>query len=105
MEPESTKAVIKQNVPPYLLYMLLSFVNLYVSNDSGTHVFPIGLVIGPLITIINLAKAGAANQNLLKEFNTYNIMNSQINKDETVYGIISFSDDGFNPLTVRLAEN
>jgi hypothetical protein len=105
MEPITIKESIKQIVPGYLPYLLLTFVNLTLtkSNSNGvtTEVVPIGLGLGPGITILNLGIAGSANKNMLDELNQFNILNRNIKKGETVYGIIGVRDMGYSPISIK----
>ncbi|MEN8250083.1 MAG: hypothetical protein ABFS32_14215 [Bacteroidota bacterium] len=102
MEPTAIKNSIKQIVPAYLPYMLLSFLNLYVTKNGSTETYPIGLALGPGITIGNMATAGSANTKLLAELNANNILDKDIQSGETISGIIGVRDIGFNPLTFKL---
>jgi len=104
MEPMAIKNSIKQITPSYLPYLLLTFVNFYVTNGSTTQTYPIGLILGPGITIGNMAVAGTANTKMLNELMQYYILNRDIKKGETVYGIIGVRDMGYNPISVRLRE-
>lgn len=108
MEPALIKNILKQIVPVYIPYLLLTFVNLTVTkitpSNTTTNVYPIGLVLGPVITIGNMAVAGSGNSNMLMELNEYNILNKDIKKGETIYGIIGIRDIGYSPISVRLKE-
>jgi hypothetical protein len=89
---------LKQGVPVYLLYLLLTPMNLYTGDD----VTPIGLVLGPGIAFGNMIGAGGANQNFLKELESFNLMNKSIQPGETLYGIIGIRDSGYNPITIKV---
>nr|MDQ3394479.1 hypothetical protein [Bacteroidota bacterium] len=102
MEPMAVKESIKQIVPGYLLYLLLTFLQLNVSSGDSGDSYPIGIIIGPGITIGNMAMAVTANKNMLTELYEYNILNKDIQKGETVYGIIGVRDMGFNPITIKI---
>ncbi|MFO7657295.1 MAG: hypothetical protein R6W78_09525 [Bacteroidales bacterium] len=106
MEPIVIKESIKQIVPGYLPYLIFTFTNLYVTkgtyNGVSTQTYPIGIVLGPAITIGNMAVAGTANKNLLDELYKYNILNRDIQKGETVYGIIGIGDVGYRPISVKM---
>ena len=104
LDPMVVKNTLRQIVPAYLPYLLLTFVNFYVSNGTSTQVYPIGLVLGPGITIGNMVMAGTANKNMLIELNQYNLINKDIQKGETVYGIIGINNMGYDPLTVKMTE-
>jgi hypothetical protein len=49
--------------------------------------------------------AGGANQNFLKELNTFNLINKTIKPGETVYGIIGIRDIGYNPINIKVLNN
>ena len=102
IEPMAIKNSLKQFVPGYLPYLLLTFTNLYITNGSTTETYPIGLLLGPGITFGNMAVAGSANTKMLNELNEYDMLNMDIQKDETVYGIIGIRDMGYSPITIKM---
>jgi hypothetical protein len=103
-DPLTIKNTIKQPVPIYLLYLLLSFTNLTVSNVNSTQVYPVGLVLGPGISVGNMVVAGSANTNFFDELNEYNIINYNIQPGETIYGIIGTGGINYDPLNVKIKE-
>jgi hypothetical protein len=102
LEPLAIKETIKQIVPGYLPYLLLSFTNLYVSNGYSTKTFPIGLILGPALTIGNMTLAGSSNKNLLNELYEYDIFNRNIQSGETLYGMIGVRYIGYSPINVTI---
>jgi len=102
------KESIKQIVPGYLPYLLLTFVNLTTTKEQNgmteQNVIPIGLVLGPGITVGNMLIAGDANTKLLDELRLYNLIGRDIKPGETVYGIIGVRDIGYSPITVEVTE-
>lgn len=102
MEPVSIHSNIKQIVPGYLPYLLFSFLNLYVTTGSGTETYRIGLILGPGLTIGNMLTAASANEKLMKELNEYNILYRDIQKGETIFGIIGLKNVEYNPISLRL---
>jgi hypothetical protein len=101
LEPLMVKNILKQKVPSYLPYLLLTLVTFRVTNGNSVNVYPIGLILGPAITIGNMAVAGSANAKMLAELNQYNLLHRDIKKGETVYGIVGFPRTGYNPITVK----
>ncbi|MEN7546447.1 hypothetical protein AAG747_00920 [Rapidithrix thailandica] len=93
---------LKQNVPIYLLYLLMTPAKLTTtSSDGSSSSIPFGLVLGPGITAINMGVSGSANTKFKREL-TANILNDrQINPGETVYGFIGIADSGYNVLTLK----
>jgi hypothetical protein len=107
MEPKTVHIEIKQIVPGYLPYLILTALKLIITkpNNYGgttTDVYPIGYVLGPGITFGNMLIAGTANKSMLNELYNYNILSQDIPKGETVYGIIAIKDSGYIPLSVKL---
>jgi hypothetical protein len=106
IEPGTIHQQLKQGVPIYLLYLLLSPIQLTTGsstiNNNGTissgNTTPIGLIIGPGVTIGNMAVAGSANQNFLRELNEFNLINKTIAPGQTVFGLIGVNDIGYNPV-------
>ncbi|MEN8251802.1 MAG: hypothetical protein ABFS32_22975 [Bacteroidota bacterium] len=104
LEPMAVKNSIKQIVPGYLPYLLLTLLQLNIYQGNSADSYPIGVIVGPGITVGNLAMAGSANKNMLNELNEYNIMNRDIQRGETIYGIIGVRDMDYNPISVKLRE-
>lgn len=105
LESSLVVSSLKQNAPIYLLFLLLTPLNLYIVNDTETTTIPIGLALGPGIAIGNMATAGTANKKFQKELTDQSLANKTIQPRETVYGLIGISDRGFNPLTVKVLNN
>ena len=104
MEPAVIRSTIRQSVPPYLFYLLLTFTTLEVHDGSTTDTYPIGFALGPGIAFGNMALANSANKDLHKEVSEYYIMDKDVPEGETVYGIIGVRDVGYSPITVRLRD-
>ena len=110
LEPIIVKNSIKQYTPSYLLYLLLTPLKLFVTTNNSTGIYstetyPIGYLLGPTLAIGNVAVAWTANSALQKELYDYNILNRDIVKGETVYGIIGLKDVGYNPISIRKIGN
>jgi hypothetical protein len=106
VDPSVVHVQLKQGVPIYLLYLLMTPLQFNVTRSSGNSVetssTPIGFVLGPALAIGNMAAAGGANQNFLRELEKYNLANKTINPGETVYGLIGIRDIGVNPLRLQI---
>ncbi len=95
---------IKQTVPLYLLYLLLTPSELTTTSGTGeVGTFPIGLILGPGLAGGNMAVAGSANSRLKQELSMYNLLDKSIRPGETVYAIAGIPESGFVPL--RLVVN
>jgi len=104
LEPMVMKNSLKQIAPAYLLYLPLSLLTLNVSTTTSNDSYPIGLLIGPGLTIGNMAFAGSANTNLLTELLRYNMINKKIASGETVYGLIGIASREYLPLTLKFIQ-
>lgn len=102
VEPQVVKSLLKQPAAGYLFYLLLTPLNLYVIQGNSYDTYPIGLALGPGLSFGNMATAGSANKKLLIELIANNILYSDIQPGETIYGIIGVRDIGFNPLFIEL---
>lgn len=102
--PLLMKNLIKQSTPSSLLYLLFTALKLNVYTSSSSNSYPIGYVLGPGLTLLNMTTAASANKNLLKELNQYDLINKDVLKGETVYGLIGIKDNGHNPISLRIAK-
>ena len=104
MQPEIVTQQVKQNVPIYSLYLLLSFISVNTYNQYGgvESSTPVGLFIGPPVAVGNMVVAGSANGNFKKELLANNLLNRTIADGETVYGLISIGDNGYRPLSLKV---
>ena len=105
MDPEAVVMSLKQNVPIYLLYLLLTPTNLYIQDGNRTQIYPIGLALGPGIAAGNMIGAGGANRNFQAEMVTHDIVGKVVQPGETFSGLIGIHDEGYNPLTIKLKEH
>ena len=102
LDPETASRAIRQTVPTYLLYLLLTPMRLNIDNGDDSKSYPIGYVIGPAITAGNVAVAATANKRFRQELTDHDILEREIRNGETFYGLITIRDDGFMPLTLKL---
>lgn len=109
LEPALIQRELRQSVPSYLLYLLLTPLNLTISRtDNNGRIesdsYPIGLGLGPVISISNMAISGGANKGLLMELNQFNQINKTILPGQSSYGLIGIGDLSFNPLRVEVVK-
>jgi hypothetical protein len=103
VDPVVVHKELKQTVPTYLFYLLLTPMRFYVyKNGATTTNLPIGLFLGPGLSIGNMVEAGSSNTRLRNNLLRYNIQNKTIRAGETVTGLVSIRDIGFNPLSIKL---
>lgn len=98
MDPMVIRNSIKQTAPAYLPFLLLTFLQFNVITPTSTKSYPIGLLLGPGLTIGNMGVAASANSNLLMELKKYSMLNYEIKKGETAYGIIGLNSHDFRPI-------
>jgi hypothetical protein len=101
-DQSATIRALKQRTPSYLGYLLLSFLNVYVDNGIERKIYPVGLVVGPAITIGNMAMASGANNNFTREMMRYNLFNRTIKPGEKVFGLVGLRNTSYDPLSIKL---
>lgn len=103
MENEKVFMSLKQNTASYLLYLLLTPLNVYtIENGQQTSSTPVGLVVGPGLAGGNMIAASSANKKFKTELLEYNINGSLIKKGETKHGIIGIYSDSFDSLKLKI---
>lgn len=106
MESDKVFIRLKQGVPIYALYLLLTPMNFYTTetNSNGfqeeTSSTPIGLVVGPGLAAGNMIAAGSANKNFKTELLEYNLLGKTIKAGNTVYGIIGINSSSSEALNL-----
>ena len=98
LEPNVVSATVKQSVPIYLLYLLLTPMTFETSSAS----IPIGYVVGPGVTAGNMIVAGSANKRFREELEENSIIEREIKPGETFYGLIGISDNSYMPLSLKM---
>ena len=98
---------LRQLAPFHLFYLLLTPVQLSISRTQPngrieTDSFPIGLVLGPGLSVFNLLKALMANGRLKEELMQYDLTNKSLMPGQTCYGIIAVRDVTYNNLTAKV---
>jgi hypothetical protein len=102
IEPMTIKNTLKQTVPIYLLYLLLTPLHLNVYNENTVESYSIGLFVGPGLTIGNMAVAGTANNKMYAELMEYDIMDKEIPIGGTIYGLMGIWETSYDPISVKL---
>jgi hypothetical protein len=111
LEPSVAHSQLKQGVPIYLLYLLMSNGKLITEENYVNGVktseksFPIGLILGPGLTLYNMIKAGNANQQFLAEMQRYHTPGKQVQPGKTVYGLVAVPNSSYNPLYLKVRES
>ncbi|AKA35272.1 hypothetical protein [Flagellimonas lutaonensis] len=109
MDSQAAYKSLKQGSAIYLLYLLLTPVNLYTyTTDSygieeTTNSIPIGLVLGPSMAGGNIIASGSANKKFKMQLSEFDIMGAPIKKGETIYGLIPIKAGRFDALTLKIA--
>lgn len=109
MENDNVFQTLKQSSASYLLYLLLTPVNLYISEstsspyeEASSSVIPIGLVLGPGLAGGNMIAASSANTKFKTEMLENIIFGTVIKKGETKYGLIGIKANSFDSLKLKV---
>lgn len=104
MATDDVKKEMKQSIPSYLPYLLLSPIKFSYDKDNGNKTVEIfgGAIIGGALAAGNIYKAAKANNKLKKELDDYSLWNKEILPGETVYGIIGLQKTGYVALELKL---
>ena len=71
--------------------------------SGESQIFPMEpQVLGPGLTLLNVATAGSANNKFMRDLTLYDILYTDIQPGESAYGIIGIRGAGFNPLYVEV---
>lgn len=98
---------IQQNPATHLLYLFLTPLHLNkVQTDQygrtyQESIFPIGLILGPAISLGNLITASNANKKFKKELAQYDIYDTVINPQQEVYGLIAIRSSEYPNITAQ----
>lgn len=93
---------LKQKPAGYLFYLLLTPLQLNRVSANGTVTStPIGLPLGPGLTLINFAAAVSANDKLKKELTRDYLKDRVILPGETVFGFVGLRSILNDPLELR----
>lgn len=106
MDLEKTFSTLKQSSASYLFYLLLTPVNLYTTETRNgfqetTSSTPIGLILGPGLTVGNMIAAGSANTKFKTEMVDNNIYGATIKQGETRVGLIGIKSYSHDALTLK----
>ncbi len=100
LSPTQITSKIKQNAGAYLLYLLLTPMELQVQVNDKIDTYNIGYVIGPAISLLNIANASGANSAFGKELSEFSLLDKTIQPGETVYGLVGISNYSYSQLTL-----
>lgn len=100
--PHEVRKKLKQRIGFYFLYLAPSFYNPSVTNGASEQVVPLGIIVGPGLTFLNIFIAASSNSNLEKELELYNMQNVVIEPGESAKGLVSISANNSVPLYLRL---
>jgi hypothetical protein len=103
LEPNEYSHLLKQNTISYLLYLLLTPLQLRTGDPyNDPQIIPIGFVLGPGITLLNTLTSSSANSKIEKELIETNILGKIIQPGETLCGLICVRSIGYEPLSIKL---
>ena len=105
---ESVFKTLKQKPATYLLYLLLTPVNIFTTETNSyggsevTNTIPVGLILGPGLAGGNMIAASTANKKFKTEMLDYKITGTLIKKGETVYGLIGIETANFDAIKIEV---
>lgn len=101
-----TFRTLKHKTPLFLLYLPLIHLNVttYEQTHSGfrQRFYPVGLIVGPILSFGNMFKAHANNKKFLKELRNHTLQHKEIKPGETVYGLIGVQKATFGPMELDI---
>jgi len=96
---------LKQQVWPYYFYLLMTFFEFSYTVTTPTSImsgsWPVGYVLGPGLTLLNVTKASKSNSRLYINLNVTDVWNRDILRGETVNGLIGIDGSEVVPIHVR----
>jgi len=104
VDPGVVGREIKQTPPLHLLYLLLTPLQLTITQNNQVETYPLGVVLGPGLAVGNMAASATANQKFRQELEYENPIGQEIGPGETFSGLVGIRDVGYNPLTIRVID-
>lgn len=107
MDNDMVFSSLKQNSAAYLLYLLLTPVNLFKTESQNGIITeststPIGLIIGPGLAGGNMIAASSANKKFKENLSNQNINGVTIKKGESLSGLIGIRSDDYNSIKIKV---
>ena len=105
LSPEEYSHSLKQSTISYLFYLLLTPLKLIIANGnnvSDPDIIPIGYVLGPGITLLNVISSSSANKKFDEELIENNILGKTIEPGEILNGLIAIRGISYEPLSVKI---
>jgi len=102
IEPATASNQLQQSFIGYFLYLLLTPLKLFVASGENVETYPIGYILGPGITALNVIKATSANSSIKDDLSKYNVIGKELKSGEILTGILILRQDGYNALSVKL---
>ena len=105
LPPATVTKKINQCAACYLPYALLTLMTLNTSSGNGNvQSYPIGLVVGPIVTGVNIGVAASANKKLKRVLIENDIAGRSIEPGATVTGLITVGAYSFSALKPRVVK-
>jgi hypothetical protein len=106
MGNESIYASLKQNTASYLLYLLLSPLQLMKTENRGTRIetksTPIGLIIGPGLAVGNMITSSSSNKKFQQDLLNHNINGMTIKVGKSISGLLGIRSDAYNAINIKV---
>jgi glutaredoxin-related protein len=97
---------LRQKSASHLWWMLFSFLTVSFTENSGysqphTTTVPVGLLLAPVLTTVNITTAASANRTFNNDLKKYNLLGTTIRKGETVYGLAGVRTYKYEKLSLK----
>lgn len=104
MDKQTVYNSLRQRVAPYLFYLLLTPARFNIFDERGriTSSTPVGLLLGPGLTGLNMGKAITGNERFDQELIDFDINGSIIKAGETRYGLIGIHSSTYDALEIQV---
>ena len=106
VEQENVLSQLSQKPVTYLLYLLLFPVNLFTTETDSygvqrtTSSTPIGIILGPALTLINMLTVISANKKFKTDIENNYLLNKKILKGQTITGLVGVKTRHRHKITI-----
>lgn len=104
-QPADSYKMLKQKWPYHLFYLGLTPMSVSLAIGGLYAVGPVGLILGPGLTLYNSLKAAQNNKKLKTDLNVNSLIGREIKPGESVAGILVFEGKLAGPLRLRFKDN
>ncbi len=105
LTPNQITSKIKQSTASYLLFLLLTPMQLTIDDGEGPpESYNIGIGVGPGLSLLNMATASGANSAFNKELVQFSLINKSIAPGETTYGLVGLNYSSLGTIELEILD-